>query len=332
MVCDRYSEYFAENGGAWPTGTAAELPITTFKGFNMYDADGNCLMTPQNMKVVAIPQSATTLASGEYTYDPEHKPSNAGNATALNALNNCFTDDATQEFGINSAKPKYNLNDEQTWAGIVWRLPEGSADPVYFDFNNAQGLTLKSGVVSSGYRAPTAWVLQGSVDGVGWERILEKNDQVVYGKAWTWASDGKDFCHQGDNSLSGNKEARYQHSGMALPSIASPGIADYLENPGTLSVGNGAVVEIRGEITFSALRLDVVNGAGTFDGATFASDGTIDLVGGKSDVSATIVNSPSLANVANWEVTCNGRPSAYRVIPSATGFRVIKPGLRLIVR
>ena len=203
---------------------------------------------------------------------------------------------------------------------------------MYFDYNASQGLTMKDGVVTSGYRAPTAWRLQGSIDGDRWETILEKNDQVVYAQSWQWASDGNQFSHQGDNSLHGNTQARYQHSGMVLPSIISTGLDDYLENPGTLSVASGATLEVKGEITFSSLRLDAVNGAGTFDGVTFAENGTVELVGGKTDVSATILNSPSMANLANWTVTFGGRTTRYRIRPTANGFGVEKPGLLLIFR
>ena len=118
IVCSRYSEYFKENGGAWPTDKAAELPITTYKGFNLYDADGNCLMTPDNMTVVTPAEAEAGLSHGQLSFDPEHKPSNWNSTGILNNLTHCFTDLATEEFGINSAAAKYDPNDEATWAGM----------------------------------------------------------------------------------------------------------------------------------------------------------------------------------------------------------------------
>ena len=318
---DRYRSYWPENGGGWPS-SAAESCIVSFFHINIFDENGQPIMTEDNSSCTGtVTADARTLAPGQIEYDGTYKTGMSGQFYAQ--IKNVFNNRCNSSGGLNSPKAKFDIGDSTTWAACVWRVPENAKRVYYCDYASTDALT-----ETKGGRTCTAFELQGSYDGLNWETAYEKHDVPCQG-AWAWASNGAQMNHEGDVALNCTKNP---HPGFGCSGTVQKALDHYLDGVGTLSVASGATLEVKGEITFSSLRLDAVNGAGTFDGVTFAENGTVDLVGGKTGVPATFVNSPSVTNVANWTVTRDGRPSCYRIRPTDSGFDVLPPGLMMIFR
>ena len=318
---DRYRSYWPENGGGWPS-SAAESCIVSFYHINIFDENGQPIMTEDNSSCTGtVTADARTLAPGQIEYDGTYKTGMSGRF--YDQIKNVFNNRCNSSGGLNSPKAKFDIGDSTTWAACVWRVPENAKRVYYCDYASTDALT-----ETKGGRTCTAFELQGSYDGLNWETAYEKHDVPCQG-AWAWASNGAQMNHEGDVALNCTKNP---HPGFGCSGTVQKALDHYLDGVGTLSVASGATLEAKGEITFSSLRLDAVNGAGTFDGVTFAENGTVDLVGGKTGVPATFVNSPSVTNVANWTVTRDGRPSCYRIRPTDSGFDVLPPGLMMIFR
>ena len=109
-----------------------------------------------------------------------------------------------------------------------------------------------------------------------------------------------------------------------------------LNNVSSVSVAPGAVLytDDPSGIPIKGLRIDA-NGMGTISNFTFAAQGQIDVVNvaagaGVQILPGTFSNVGGLANVANWDLSVNGRSGGRsRVTVTADGnsLRLIRPGI-----
>ena len=284
--------YIDRQTNGWSTA-AAEVVIATIAGMNLYDSDGNEIMTATNMTaVLGGTETPATLAPGQVTYDKRFgtviKDAN------INALPGLFDNLVTTLAGGNTSKVKFDAVDSNSWVAIVWRMPAGAKRAVKFDYcqyytaaNNVGG----RGIVNS--------ELQASVDGYSWDTVWSKTDAVIDG-TWIWISDQSQFKHQGDVSLN-------THPGLDLNRTVAPSVTTFHPGSGEVSVAPGAELVADGPFTVSNLCISA-SGAGAFKGVTFAENGRIEVTDMATAVElpASFVDVSGLENLSRWTVFRNG--------------------------
>jgi hypothetical protein len=172
------------------------------------------------------------------------------------------------------------------------------------------------------YEQPTAYSLEGSVNGIDWVLLTEDNSvnlpTVAKGKIYQAA---RTF----------DVPARY----VADRSFADP-----------ISVKLGPNVALRAEyvgevepISISSLTVDAAGGV-TCSGFTFETTGNLNIINvdksfkSGSHISVDVASQESWSNLQNWNMTVNGSPinGRYTVNIDKNGIRLFKGGLVILVR
>ena len=73
-----------------------------------------------------------------------------------------------------------HLNDPSSWFSVVMRLPEAAQQIAYFDFMNVW-------YPAQGARCVKTSSLEGSVDGLHWNVLIDKLEVPLHPNSWTWA-------------------------------------------------------------------------------------------------------------------------------------------------
>jgi autotransporter-associated beta strand protein len=201
-----------------------------------------------------------------------------------------------------SGKPQLDVPARQP--RIILRLSEDADEVAYYDIATGYGTS-----TSTYYgRSLTAYSLEGSADGIFWEKIAEDNAAEVPKSSGGWYSGGDKFAINRTTPLTNVSSVRV--------------------SPGAALVANGPVGTIR------KLVLDTT-GAGTIDGFEFAADGVLEIngnFGGAVAIPLAIRNSRTLANIADWSVVSDGKARKWSVMATASGVTVSKAGMFLIIR
>ena len=154
---------------------------------------------------------------------------------------------------------------------VSMRLPDDVPEIVYFDFVQNSGNYL-----SKGHQTPSAFVLEGSADGLTWTTLLSTNNlEHVSGDKWRFSVSGQKLAeYPGDRDVAAGEALAF--SVRAVES-GSP----MLENVGTVSVSSGATLRTTGVISpvISRLKIDAAEGIGNISGFTFADEVEVDVVG-----------------------------------------------------
>ena len=196
---------------------------------------------------------------------------------------------------------------------ILMRL----ADPgeiVSFDMATGRGFKVNDAGVpnDAAGRAVTAYSLEGSADGVFWEKVFEDNAAQVPTSA------GKSYV----DSATGASPVINRSTPLA-------NVASVRVRTGAKLTANGPVAPIR------KLVLDEA-GAGTIDGFEFAEEGEIEIpeltADGSFAIALSVENSASFANVTGWSVVSGGKVKRLSVAQTASGLEFRTPGLKIIVR
>lgn len=202
---------------------------------------------------------------------------------------------------------------------LIIRLPEGANPIASFDicYNTSSG---GNGRVNQ----PKAFTLEGSTDGLTWTPLLSKSDIVSPGSG-AWLKSG----------LASSKTMPLATTPyLDGDDIAAPAVRpNPLASVSQVSVAAGATLASEsGRTTVSSLKLDIVNGMGTFKGVDFAATGTVELVGefGHQVPSATLIDCTGFSNVSNWTVMRNSKVISTRLVTTDDGaITVIRPGMVL---
>jgi len=185
------------------------------------------------------------------------------------------------------------------------RLTNGTPEIASFDIANR--FTTGSGNVENGYRQPTMWMMEGSVDGARWDVLTNMSWTTALTTGKTWYSD-KTSCY-------GTRSGRKWQDGKSFPIRGRPETPvsfNVLGNCESVSVAPGATLEKQGneEVVISNLRIDAA-GFGTIDGFAFGSEGslTVDnaVTSGTIDIPGTFSNCTNLGNIKKWTLSAGGR-------------------------
>ena len=313
--------YIDRQTNGWSTA-AAEVVIASIAGMNLYDSDGNGIMTAENMTaVLGGTETPATLAPGQVTYDKRFgtviKDAN------INALPGLFDNLVTTLAGGNTSKVKFDAADSNSWVAIVWRMPAGAKRAVKFDYcqyYNAANSVGGRGIVNS--------ELQASADGYSWDTVWSKTDAVI-NDSWKWISNptGTGFKHEGDVSLN-------THPGLDLDHTVAPTMATFHPGSGEVFVAPGAELMADGQFTVSNLCVSA-SGIGTFKGVTFAENGRVEIaelpIG--VELPANFVDVSGLENLGNWAVYQNRTlRRRLRLKAGETGIIVCPPGVVMSFR
>ena len=230
------------------------------------------------------------------------------------------------------ARVSVKATDRTTWMPFVVRVPDGSGPVVAFDYENLYGKGVNQ------HRSVKSYVLEGSVDGMHWETLVEDasaplagvdfiEDADSTGYYWTY---GQNYGEQGGRGAS------------AAPKPIGTGLSSrtysVLERISSVAVSKGATLVAEGAVELRNLTVDADAegaGVGTVDGFSFAETGTLDVTGEVSAGGAlplVAVNSATFPTVRNWTLTVNGEASNMRVMTSGGQLALARPGLIVICR
>jgi hypothetical protein len=212
-----------------------------------------------------------------------------------------------------------SIDNPATHCPIVMRLTNGAPEIASYDLCAARG-------TNSTYlgRSPTAYSLEGSVDGIGWDLLDENNAAEIPPKSESWYFDNSTFT---------NGAAR---SGFTVRGHSLGGGTPF-RNVSSVSVAPGAKLVADGDVTLKGLTVDAVAGAGVIDGFSFAASGTLNIVNLPDSPSVTIpiqvTNSTDFAETAGWELKVDGEACPQKVFRvSDQAIRIFPKGTMIVLQ
>lgn len=211
-----------------------------------------------------------------------------------------------------------------SWIPIVMRLPTDADDVTAYDVVFYQN--------SAHIRSVTSYFVDGSVDGVHWNR-LSTVDQTDSVSANTWQYAGTGFGLGGQKDIAHVDGCTFEHP---RPTV----LPDVLNNVKSVSVDGGATLECDGVVTIRNLSFDCVAGGGTFINCSFAqTPGIIDIAnatpsGDAIETGWMFVGCSGVENLSGWTVSEEGIATSRRRIKVESGNRVkiVPCGFRVIFR
>lgn len=189
-------------------------------------------------------------------------------------------DSSCLNFTRSSIKSSY-LNEPMYWLYFDFRLPESADTVCYYDMALVYGTG--SGSATSNY-VVKAWSMNGSTDGIHWDKLhsvddcrSEDPDQKMKQRwsANTWMASNK--------TTSNTKAADTVFDTEKLQPIASEDLnaasVPFLTTVEYVTVANGAVLDVQGDVTLSKFKAAYGATAGTVRGAKLAADCEIEVTG-----------------------------------------------------
>ena len=230
-----------------------------------------------------------------------------------------FTSAAGQSMNVGLSTAPL-LNEPSTWVPMVVRLTNGAPEVVSFDLRLQWGWDGDKGNGDQYcFRSPTAYVLEGSCDGMNWTELLS-DDAVDISKSGSYIS-----THEQTSSP------------ISLATRAVEKTLNVLGGAGFVSVAGGAVLKAEGDaVTLKKLRVDA-GSAGTLDGFALASDCCLDVAGELSgdriDLPVKFDNVTGLDDVSGWTLTVGGQATRkYRLSSKDGQLSLYKNGFAIIIR
>ena len=202
-----------------------------------------------------------------------------------------------------------------TWARLVMRLKTGANEIASHDIMNVWGDGTR-------HRCVKSYTLEGSVDGLHWEKVVETNNLPVASASWTWSyrnTTGNPNPHTGGAAL-------YRGSTLLTWHV--------LEGGNTVSVAPVAKIVADGDITLSSVKLSA-NGGGTIEGFSFAGSGTLDITdwaGSYDEIPLRFANATDFANVSGWSLKLDGENSSRKFVMTENGVRIKPRGTMFSIR
>lgn len=333
--CDRYTWYRWTVEANSSTATNGVEASVVAQELAFFDKDGyrqNVGLTMNsNVACVAAGQIALDTEYG-YTTKPVDNTDGSMNWRQLD----CLCDDAQTDPGwmciLYSRKGATNgtyrprLNLPATWLPVVVRLAPGAKPIASWDWAYTAKATRNTVT-----RNPMFYTLDASVDGLHWDRLSTHEIWQDYRDVdCTWRFSNTD--------CKANSKAAVHSDGEAIPSAPAT-VGKTLEKVASVSVAAGAVLESDGDPIAlpDGIVLKVATaGNGALRGFAFPEEGTVEFAEnpkGVTDVAFDLSAATGLENIANYTVTAGGvlKPNL-KVAASATGIKVIHPGLLILFR
>ncbi|HNX04689.1 MAG TPA: autotransporter-associated beta strand repeat-containing protein, partial [Opitutales bacterium] len=194
-----------------------------------------------------------------------------------------------------------------TWYRILMRLPEDT--PIVAGYDVAANNSKVS---------PSLWSVDASVNGVTWDEVSPDASAAKPSQNNWWLIAGRGHA-AGSDLVHTNAQGVADMAAFAKTTPIPD--AEFFPNVSSVRVDSGATLKANGHFTVRGLEMDC-GGAGKIDGATFAADGTLDLVNYVNSLQPTVLplvvtNSVGLGNVAAWTVSVEGR---------------VEPGMKTVVK
>lgn len=220
----------------------------------------------------------------------------------------------------------------ESWIVVYQRLDDAAAEAVSYD------LCYVGHSGSDGYKGgPTAYAIEGSVDGVHFEEVASTNN-VVYSPA----SDSSYGWLSNDGTDAGWTTALPENvAHPKLPLDATRQVRKFARPaPRSVGVASGAKLVFDGEpLTTAGVTLGT-DGFGTVSGIKLAAEGSVNLVCDLSDRPKKVFFPVDFSqfgdsdNVLGYAVTVNGGtlPRAYAASVAPNGVTLTRKGFVLVVR
>ena len=288
--------------------------------FGLFDEDG----MRKNLGLKYIDDYAA-LKPGEVAFGTDKLP-----CTQSGGIAQLFDDKKTDPGWRGILRPANATSGTETpekdkplsWMPIVMRLPEGAGEITSYDIVHYQA--------STHVRSVASYFVDGSVDGVHWDRLSTVDPVGSVGSNY-WEFKAGGFGNGGE----GNEV----HEGGRSIASAPVSLPNVLNNVKSVSVAAGAELVCEGNITISSLELDATLGGGTIKGCNFAESGTLELANlpARRDFAGAgidIADCRGADNIRNWTLKVDGKANSLYKLNVAGGKRIVvtKGGLRIVVR
>ncbi|MBR6588155.1 MAG: autotransporter-associated beta strand repeat-containing protein [Kiritimatiellae bacterium] len=211
-----------------------------------------------------------------------------------------------------------------SWIPIVMRISNNANDVTSYDVVFYHS--------SSHLRSVASYFVDGSLDGVNWDRLSTVESINPIESNNTWQYRGTSF---------GDGDERTKPHANGCPIASAPAkLFDVLNNVKSVSVNSGAELVFEGDIVIPALSFDCEAGGGTFSGCKFAEkDGSIDIYNvpdgsTKIDFGWTFNGCSGVENIKGWAVLQDGVETSRYSISVQGGNKVVavRTGLRMVIR
>lgn len=217
-------------------------------------------------------------------------------------------------------------DDESSWFRVRMRLRPTDivASYDYCDY---------IGTVTAGaeHHNPSNYMIRASLDGINWDVIKTMENSPQSYQWGCWASTGSSMA---ENTGVHEAGTRYDTSLDAAPETVPP----ILQNVRSFSVSNGGRLTLEPgstPITIANLKLDAATG-GTVSGFAFAESGVLEVenhvAGHAETLPADFTDVSGLENLANWQVSFNGKVSRYTITVKDGKLTLVPPGMAIILR
>ena len=290
------------------TTTDWHAPIVRLYKFYLYDKDGNVLTSG-----IKYNSDRMNLQGDQATWGLNSSPTLMDQSN--NGIESLFNGGSyPMRVRLSSAPILKNVS---THLPILIRLSENKAE--VGSVNMAMDFAANADYC---HEQPTAYSLEGSVNGTDWVLLTEDNSvnlpTVAKGKIYSTARTFEDPArYAADRSFSG---------------------------PISVKLGSNAALraEYVGEaepVSISSLTVDFAGGA-TCSGFTFEKTGNLDIVNVDNtfesgiQIAVDVGSHESWGNLKNWNVTVNGAPvnGKYAVSVDKNGLRLFRRGFVFVVR
>ena len=176
--------------------------------------------------------------------------------------------------------------------------------------------------------------MYGSVDGINWDSL----STVVSNKLRGVTLGKKTWCYDGTSYTSAAGWTTHT-AGWTIPSRPTGTATEFFtDGLGKVAVSSNATLRAATPLTVNSLALDPANPNGTLDGFTFASSGTITLLGERISlrdllrIPITFANAAGIENLNSWSVVSGGRALRCHVTATTNAVTLTPLGTVISIR
>ena len=339
--CNRYSWYRWTIKANISTAGGSSEGLVMAQELALFNSSG----MRQNLGFT-MNSNITTLAAGQIGLDTEYSYWTREVTNALGVVTNwrqldCLCDDAKTDPGwmIQSYGKKGGTSGSypprpakpDSWLPITMRLLPDADTVTSWDW--AYNINSSRSIVP---RLPKLYILEGSVDGLHWDRLSTHDDSSV--ETWEPPTTPLAAWRFGGDEFYAGRADRGHAGGETIPSAPAT-IYSQLEDVTAISVSAGARLEVDGgTIALPAgitLNLDASAGGGTLAGFTLPANGTLNLANYTRAALTEIplaIEGGGETGATGWTAAIDGVATRRRVKFSATAATVFGLGTTLSFR